>query len=272
MTLLDAAALSRVSGTHNGTAYCVYGTGRPVVLIHGVGMQQAIWAPQVAALANRYQVITYDMLGHGGSQDPDSHVTLADYAMQLQHLLSYLAIETASVIGHSMGALVALEFALRFPASVERLIALNAVFNRTPEQRASVVARAEALESEGVGATLDSTLARWFGSPVPEHLVGYAELVSTFLKNVHGVGYARSYRLFATSDAVHVGRLHELSMPTLFMTGELDPNSTPEMSEAMAAQSPHSTCVIVPGAKHKMPLTRAAEINSRILEFLEIAI
>lgn len=272
MTLLETTQeVRQVRGISGGTAYSVYGAGRPVVLIHGVGMQQAIWAPQVLALASRYQVITYDMLGHGKSKDPDEDVTLADYGQQLHDLLGYLAVERPAVIGHSMGALVALELALRAPALVDRLVALNGAFNRTPAQRASVLARASALERDGIEATLDSTLARWFGSPVPDNLKSHAELVSGFLKDVHPVGYARSYRVFATSDALHVGRLHDLSMPALFITGELDPNSTPEMSQAMASQSPRATCVIVPGAKHKMPLTRANEINQRLLEFLEIA-
>lgn len=273
MTLLELAQETpRSRGVYRGTAYSVYGAGRPVVLIHGVGMQQAIWRPQVTALASKYQVITYDMLGHGASEDPDPQVTLTDFADQLQDLLGHLAAARVAIIGHSMGALVALEFALRSPQAVERLVALNAAFNRSSEQRASVLARAATLETNGVKATINSTIERWFGRPVPLEFQDDAKLVSDFLLNVHPEGYARSYRLFATSDAAHAGRLHGLSMPALFMTGELDPNSTPEMSKAMARQSPRSRCVIVSRAKHKMPLTRAAEINERILEFLEAEI
>lgn len=257
------------SGRFEGTAYCLYGEGAPVVCIHGVGMQQAIWAPQVAALAARHRVVTYDMLGHGASRVPPQDVQLADYARQLADLLDHLRIDASAVIGHSMGALVALEFALRYPERATRVVALNATFNRTPEQRARVLARAEELECAGVAATMDSTIERWFGKPVPADLQAYAGLAAELMAQVHPVGYARSYRLFATSDAAHAGRLHQLRMPVLFMTGEFDPNSTPAMSEAMANQVPQAQWVVVKDARHKMPLTCAQEVNERLLRFLD---
>jgi len=272
MRLLDVAEslmAPRASGVADGTSYKVYGEGKTIVLIHGVGMQQAIWAPQVSALSASHQVITYDMLGHGESRLPTEHVELADYARQLAGLLDHLDIGECTVIGHSMGALVALEFALRYPARVVRVVALNAAFNRTREQRAAVLARAEALEHIGVSATIDSTIERWFGNPVPAVLQGYAELVTDLMQNVDPVGYARSYRLFATSDAAHAGRLRELALPVLYMTGELDPNSTPEMSKSMSLETPGAQCVVLKGARHKMPITCAQEVNERILRFLD---
>jgi len=256
-------------GRFKGTAYRVYGQGGgAVVLVHGVGMQQAIWAPQIAALSERHRVVTYDMLGHGESQDPPEGVRLVDYACQLADLLDHLRIDAAAVVGHSMGALVALEFALQYPARASHVVALNATFNRTPEQRAAVLGRADALECTGVSATIDSTIERWFGNPVPEDLRASAALINRFMRQVHPVGYARSYRLFASSDAAHVDRLQHLRMPVLFMTGELDPNSTPAMSEAMASRVARAELVIINGARHKMPLTRPAEVNERLLRFL----
>ena len=255
-------------GEFEGTAFRVYGRGEPVVLIHGVGMRQDIWAPQIADLSAHFQVITYDMLGHGGSRVPPENVQLTDYADQLAQLLDHLNAPAASVIGHSMGALVALEFALRYPDRATRVVALNAAFMRTPEQRAGVVARADALERTGVSATIDSTIERWFGNPVPAELQAHAALVTEFMQNVDPVGYARSYRLFATSDAAHADRLQELRMPVLIMTGEFDPNSSPAMSEAMARRVPQAELVIVKDARHKMPLTCTQEVNERLLRFL----
>lgn len=270
MKLLDSSIPGlAVKDEFDGTAYCMYGqAGEPVVFIHGVGMQQAIWAPQIQALSTQHQVITYDMLGHGDSQDPPEGAQLADYARQLAELLDHLHIQATAVIGHSMGALVALEFALQYPERTTHVVALNATFNRTPEQRAAVLSRADALEHAGVGATIDSTIQRWFGNPVPTDLQASATLVNQLMQQVHPVGYARSYRLFASSDAAHVDRLHQLHMPVLFMTGELDPNSTPAMSEAMASKVTQAELVIINGARHKMPLTCPTEVNERLLRFL----
>lgn len=257
-----------VSGVFEGTKYSIYGAGEPVVLIHGVGMQQAVWTPQVRGLSGQCQVITYDMLGHGGSRIPPEDVTLADYAAQLAQLLDHLQITVATVVGHSMGALVALEFAIRYPQRTKRLAALNAVFMRSPEQRAAVMQRAETLQQTGVAATIDSTIERWFGKPVSAELVDAAQSMSALMTKVDPVGYARSYALFARSDAVHADSLAMLTMPVLFMTGEFDPNSSPAMSEAMAARVPGASLKIVEGARHMMSVTSVEPVNQCLREFL----
>lgn len=256
------------TGLCNGTAYSVYGAGEPLVLIHGVGMAQAVWAPQVAEFAGDHRVIVYDLLGHGASRLPDADVTLADYADQLAGLLDHLGIAGAAVVGHSMGALVALEFASRYPARVRKLAALNAVFRRTAEQRAAVQQRAETLHEVGVAATVDGTLERWFDQPVPAQLKASAALVRSLLTSVDPVGYARTYRLFASSDEVHAGALPRLTMPMLFMTGEFDPNSSPAMSAAMAKLAPQGELVVVEGERHMMTVTAPHKINRHLRAFL----
>ncbi len=255
-------------GLAGGTAFSIHGAGEPLVLIHGVGMEQIIWAPQVNELARDHQVVTYDMLGHGNSRDPEEGVTLPDYAAQLAALMDELEIPAANIVGHSMGALVALEFALSRPERTLRVAALNAVFMRTPEQKAAIMARARALKAAGVRATVQSTLSRWFGDEVPTGLHEVAEMIGRILSRVHPIGYARTYQLFAQSDAVHADRLGTLRMPALFMTGELDPNSAPGMSIAMAERAPGSELVIIPGARHMMNVTTPAAVNEALRSFL----
>ncbi|MFX6226244.1 alpha/beta fold hydrolase, partial [Acinetobacter baumannii] len=77
------------------TRYTRAGHGQPLVLLHGLGMKASIWAPQVAALQGDYDVITPDMLGHGGSSLPPADPKLADYADQLLSLLDALRIASA---------------------------------------------------------------------------------------------------------------------------------------------------------------------------------
>ena len=255
----------------DGTVYRSRGAGETIVLIHGVGMDQRSWQPQIEALSQGHRVLTYDMLGHGESRLPAEGVQLADFADQLLRLLDHLQIDQAIVVGHSMGALVAIEFALRHPGRCTRLLALNAVFQRCAAQRAAVLERARTLQSAGVAATVDATIARWFGAPVPAHLRAIAQLTTAILADVNALGYARAYALFATSDAVHAAELPRLAMPALFMTGEGDPNSSPAMSQAMAALAPQGRAEIVPGARHMMNLTDAAEVNARLLRFIAAA-
>ncbi|WP_338759694.1 alpha/beta fold hydrolase [Massilia sp. METH4] len=269
MRLETAMPLQVDSGVANGTAFSVYGEGAPVVLIHGVGMAQRVWEPQIAALAVQHQVIVYDMLGHGDSKLPTEGATLADYAYQLAQLLDHLDIAEATVIGHSMGALVALEFAVLYPKRTVKVAALNAVYRRTPDQRRSVMERAHHLVETGVVATLESTIARWFGDPVPEALKESAALTRSLLSSVDLTGYARTYRLFASQDEAHVARLPSLAVPALFMTAEFDSNSTPAMSRAMAEATPGSKCVVIPGERHMMGLTAPEEVNGHLLRFID---
>lgn len=249
--------------------YLRQGAGPVVVLIHGVGMNAAIWQPQMAALAAGHDVIALDMPGHGGSLLPPDPPTLDDYADAVIGLLDALGIETAALIGHSMGALVATHTALRNPDRVSRLIAMNAVFRRSAELKQAVQARAVELEEKGFSASIGPTLARWFGDPVPAHLELAAELSSAALRTVNVEGYRRTYWLFATSDEALAPTLPGLRVPALFITGEFDANSSPAMSAEMARIAPGACAQIVPGVRHMMALTHPDEINSRLLTFLD---
>ncbi|AXL53872.1 hydrolase [Paraburkholderia caffeinilytica] len=256
-----------------GTSYSVYAprseeARATVVLIHGVGMNQSVWSPQIGALSTRYQVIVYDMLGHGDSVLPSAAPTLDEYAAQLKLLLDAMRIERAHVVGHSMGALVALEFALTHPQRTLSVVALNAVYDRTPAQREAVMTRAATLGDAPLDTGVDATLSRWFGDPVPGHLTQAAQAVRGLLLSVDPVGYARTYRLFASSDDAHVGRLASLAVPALFLTGECDPNSSPAMSRAMAAVAPFGRAEIIANERHMMNVTDPEGVNERLLGFL----
>ena len=243
------------------------GRGAPVVLIHGVGLQGAVWQPQAEALRPDHDVIAVDMPGHGRSSLPPADASLAHYAHAVLALLDSLRIDRAHVVGHSMGALVATEFALAHPDRAASLVALNAVFCRTPEQRAAIEARVAALDSQAC-PDWSGTVARWFGKPVPASLQDAAARTMALLSGINPVGYARTYRLFARSDDAHRDRLPQLAVPALFATGEHDPNSTPAMSEAMARIAPGARAMALPGERHMMALTDPDRVSRLLREFI----
>jgi pimeloyl-ACP methyl ester carboxylesterase len=210
------------------------------------------------------------MLGHGSSKVPPENSSLADFAGQLEELRSSLNIERAHLVGHSMGALIAIEYALTFSKRVLSVAALNAVFMRSPEQRRAVEERAFGLDGlKHDTASNEQAILRWFGDPVPDHLVAYAQLARHALQVVDPMGYRRTYRLFASSDGAHKDRLQDLRPPALFMTGEGDPNSTPEMSLTMSRITPRSSCEILQGERHMMPLTASHAVIERLIRFFE---
>jgi flavin reductase (DIM6/NTAB) family NADH-FMN oxidoreductase RutF len=152
---------------------------------------------------------------------------------------------------------------------VRGIVALNAVFCRTPEQRAAVRARAAALADEGNDASHKAAVERWFGEPVPPALVATARQVTEMLAACDPVGYARTYALFAASDEAHRDRLASLTVPALFLTADGDPNSTPAMSEAMARLAPRGRVDVLAGERHMMNLTAPQAVNQRLLAFLQ---
>jgi pimeloyl-ACP methyl ester carboxylesterase len=273
MTSEDRLAPLSLRTGEEGRTHCVrLGSGESVILIHGVGMNASVWAPQIDALAQNYDVVAYDLLGHGGSSLPPSHAQLQDYTNQLLQLQDNLGIGAAHIVGHSMGALVAIDFALAHPERANSVVALNAVYRRTREQRAAVLRRAQTLEGAGSdGVAQNASLVRWFGDPIPQSLREQAAVAQRLLRNVDSIGYARAYGLFASSDEAHYGRLPTLAMPALFLTGELDLNSTPAMSRAMADAAPQGQCEIIARARHMMALATPDEVNTRLVAFLRFA-
>ncbi|OBQ64500.1 alpha/beta fold hydrolase [Mesorhizobium erdmanii] len=269
MTDASASAWARQGKAPDGTSFIRAGAGTPVLFIHGVGMNAAIWQPQIERMADRFDVIAIDMLGHGQSPLPPRHPQLADYADQAIRVLDHLGLDQASIVGHSMGALVAQELALRAPERVRRIVSLNAVFRRPPDLAEAVRERAAALDGRGDAAGAAQTIARWFGDPVPAELETAARTTASALSAVDPEGYARTYRLFARADGDHAERLPTLAVPALFMTGSEDRNSSPAMSAAMARLAPHGRCTVLPGEKHMMAVAAPDLTTRHIVDFLE---
>ena len=239
-----------------------------IVFVHGVGMSMDFWDPQVAGFATTHRVIAYDVLGHGASAAPPDPVTLEDLCDQLLALVDGLAISRFHLVGHSLGALIALRFGLDQGQRLERLVALNGVYERTDATRDAVRRRADAILSGADITAGGDTLERWFGAHPAAALAPTIAWVKGQLGRNDRRGYGRLYRLFADADRALVGRLGDLSMPALFLTGGGDPNSTPTMSEAMAHAAPHGTAITLDGERHMMSLANPARINTILRGFL----
>jgi pimeloyl-ACP methyl ester carboxylesterase len=103
-------------------AYVKTGSGPALLLLHGLACDHRTWAPVLDKLARRYTVIVPDLLGHGLSAKPRADYSVGGYANGMRDLLTILGIDTATVVGHSFGGGVAMQFAYQFPERTERLI------------------------------------------------------------------------------------------------------------------------------------------------------
>ena len=253
----------------DGTAYKAFGDApATLIFIHGVGMCGEIWQPQVEHFSKNYRVITYDFLGHGQSLLKKDKLTLEDYISQLYNLVNEIGVSNFSIIGHSMGALIAVAFALRYPEKVDTLIPINIVFKRTKKAQDDVIMRAkDVLKSQQI-PNINQTLERWFKNKTSPYDLMKINNVQGWLKNTSPKAYSEAYYLFATSDRVFVNNLSNLQPPVLYLTGSEDPNSTSLMSEQMAQETPNGSSESIEGEAHMMAYISAKKVNPIIEYFL----
>ncbi len=107
-------------------AFRMAGSGPAILLIHGIGDNSTTWSSVQAKLAQRFTVIAPDLLGHGRSDKPRADYSVPAYANGMRDLLSVLDIDRVTVVGHSLGGGVAMQFAYQFPQMLDRLILVGA--------------------------------------------------------------------------------------------------------------------------------------------------
>lgn len=107
-------------------AYVKAGSGPALLLLHGLACDHTTWDPVIRQLAERYTVIAPDLLGHGASDKPRADYSLGGYANGMRDLLTVLDIDRATVVGHSFGGGVAMQFSYQFPERTERLMLVSA--------------------------------------------------------------------------------------------------------------------------------------------------
>lgn len=121
---LPPAVLRRIHG--HDRAYRRAGEGPPVVLLHGIGDSSTTWTEVFGQLARHHDVIAPDMLGHGMSAKPRADYSLGAFANGVRDLMSVLGIERATIVGHSLGAGVAMQFAYQYAERCDRLVLVGA--------------------------------------------------------------------------------------------------------------------------------------------------
>ncbi len=241
-------------------AAIISGEGPQVLLIHGVGLQAEAWSAQIDALAQSYRVVAVDMPGHGHSSGLMEAASLTAFTDVIAACLDRPTV----VVGHSFGAMIALDMAFQYSDQIKGVAALNAIFGRNHEARAAVMGRADSLDEINTPDP-SSPLDRWFGPKVSSERTA----CDTWLRAVDPAGYKDAYQVFAREDGPRDESLVALTCPALFMTGADEPNSTPEMSHNMAALAPIGRAIIIDDAAHMMPMTHAAHVNTALAGFVE---
>jgi len=106
-------------------AFVKTGSGPALLLLHGLACDHTTWAPIIESLSKRYTVIAPDLLGHGRSDKPRADYSVGGYANGMRDLLTLLGIDKVTVVGHSLGGGVAMQFAYQFPERTSRVILVS---------------------------------------------------------------------------------------------------------------------------------------------------
>ena len=242
----------------NGVAihYEVHGKGPALLLSHGYSSTARMWDGQVAALKDRYQVIVWDMRGHGESDYPrdaklySEALTVGD----MTALLDLAGAKKAIVAGLSLGGYMSLAFNASHPERVRALMLFDtgpgfkkdearARWNETARQRA------DTLEAKGLAALNSSD-----------------EVKLTRHRDASGLARAARGMLAQDNDRV-IQSLDKVSVPTLVLVGANDTNFL-AATDYMAAKIKGSTKVVIPDAGHAANLHQPARFNQAVEAFL----
>jgi pimeloyl-ACP methyl ester carboxylesterase len=252
------------SSTLHGASYVDAGKGEPVVLLHGVGLRLEAWEPQIESIAETHRVIAVDLPGHGASSPIGQGSGLGEFVDWLVAVLNDLGVDSVNIAGHSMGALIAGGCAVTAPERVRRVALLSAVHRRDSVASAAVRARAAEIAAGKVDPI--APLSRWFGDEC--HASEPYRLVKAWLTAVDIEAYATAYGAFAEGDVLYADRWPGVTCPALFLTGELDPNSTPQMTLDLASASPHGEACVIAGHRHMVNMTAPDEVTAALRHWL----
>ena len=244
------------------------GDGPIVLLMHGFGGSARNWGPQVRALRSRYRVVRFDARGHARSEAPLDGEAYAPEAFvaDVGRVLDQVGATHATVGGLSMGAGIALRWALQHPERVTALVLAALPGSRDGSGFASVaLAFADAIERRG----LESAGAAFVWGD-DSRLDSAGRLVKQgFLEHPPHALMWTLRKLVATQPSVEelAPALARLDVPALVIVGAEDRGSR-EPSAQLAKALPRTRLVVVPGAGHVVNLQAPKEFNAALLEFL----
>jgi len=213
-----------------------------------------------------FQVLRYDIRGHGSSDAPSGAYTLELLAEDVIKLLDALDVDRVHFVGLSLGGMIGQSLALNDPHRLQSLSLCDTAAVVPAEAQPLWQERMDKARTKGMEALLDQTMERWF-SP-------------SFLKQDSKMLALIRQQLLATPVSGYIGcaeairrlnyleRLSEIKVPTLIMVGEKDPGTQVSVSVAMRERISNSKLVILPSARHLSNVEQADAFNAALLNFL----
>jgi 3-oxoadipate enol-lactonase len=245
-----------------------YGAGDPaIVLVHGFAGSARNFRPQARFLRDRHRVILFDARGHARSAAPDDadEYTPDAFVADLKTMVERTGSSRVVVVGISMGAAIALRYALRYPESLVGLVLASYPPPGDASSPSWALSLADALDTDGPesageryvwgGGRFDAESAKWIRQGFLEHR---PHALSATLRRTLAVEPAARDRAEA---------LRSLKIPTLLIAGERDIPSR-ETTRVLAELLPNARSVVVPDAGHVANLEKPESFNAALRGFL----
>jgi pimeloyl-ACP methyl ester carboxylesterase len=256
------------------------GSGPVLMLIHGMAGTCANWEAVIEPLAIHHTVIAPDFPGHGASAPAGGDYSLGSLASGLRDLMLALGHERATLVGHSLGGGVALQFTYQFPEMVERLVLVSSGGlgpDVSPVLRAAALPGADLFISAtaGVGSRIGSVVGRGFGAlglrpnaDLAEVTRGYATLSDPERRKA----FLATLRSVVGTDGQRVAALDKLylaeALPLLIVWGEKDPIIPVDHARETHAQLPSSHLEVFEDTGHVPQLERPGRFIAVLERFL----
>ena len=247
--------------------YRIEGSGIPLILVHGLGMDRTMWDLQVPVFSQEYQVITYDLRGHGLSEAPDHPYSIDMFADDLDQLLHFLGLRKAAVIGLSLGGRIALRFSLKFPLQAQALILADAQSETPPESAERFRNLAQVARQEGMAKTAEI----FFSIPSLQGLANrkparWEKEKKRFLQS-SVAGWANACLAIAEMKPMN-DHLSAVSAPTLALAGAEDEPYLPYL-DLYLRKIPRCKKELIPQANHMCNLENPEAFTQTVLSFLK---
>jgi 3-oxoadipate enol-lactonase len=256
----------RVYANGIGINYQLQGSGPPLTLVHALGLDLRQWRWQVPTLADRHQVLRYDVRGHGRSDTTPGPYSLELLSEDLYGLLQALGIPHTDLLGLSMGGMIAQTFALTHPEMVGSLILADTTSEYDPDARRQFEERARVAETQGMDPLVQATVERWFTPDFRQTFPMVVDEIRAILRQTDPTGYAASCRAVARLDLTP--RLQRIASPTLVLVGDEDPSTPPAVARRIHEEIAGSRFEVIHGAAHLSSVAQPDQFNSLVLGFL----
>jgi 3-oxoadipate enol-lactonase len=272
-TTTDVPRSGTVSTNGQQLYYEIHGDGPPLVLVMGIGYDSSLWTlQQVPVLSTRFRVVLLDNRDAGRSSRAGHPYTIADMADDVAGLLDALHIQRTHLLGLSMGSMIGMEFALRHPDRLDRLVLAGPAASpgRSAIDPISVWNWVKA--NDPSGEVFGAQQLTWlFSSRFLRHQQTVQETIALLASNpnpVEPAAYERQAQAYLHFDALdRLGRIHA---PTLVIVGEQDLLTPPWVAGEVAGGIPGARLETVTGdgSSHVVSLERPDDFNQLVMNFL----